>query len=167
MKSGKITGALLALAGVFCLSYPIATSISVDIVIGACFFVGAIFALFQSPQMKGGWDRALYFVMAVLYALGGFFMMANPVEGTLVLTVAIGAIFVVQSAFLFLYWKRSRSRGPASGITLLNAAATGILGILILANIASGFWFIGVLVGINLIFTGIFTFLKPGPETEG
>lgn len=156
LKNNKFIGSILALAGLFCLIYPIATSISVDIVVGACLFVGAIFALFQTPQEDSAWGKAMYFVLAILYAIAGFFMMANPLEGTIALTLAVGAVFVAQSIFMFMY--SSKAGKSNSAMVLLNAIVTLILGLLILFNLAQGLWIIGILVGINLMFTGVVIF---------
>lgn len=162
VKNNKFVGTILALAGIFCLIYPIATSISVDIVLGACLFVGAIFTLFQTPQEKTAWGKGLYFVFAILYAIAGFFMLANPLAGTVALTITIGAVFVVQSIFMFAYsGKVSHSN---SAMVLLNAVVTLILGLLILFNLAQGLWIVGILVGVNLLFTGIVLFSEKLPQ---
>ena len=161
-KNGKFIGAILTIAGLLCLLYPIAASVYVDIVVGICLFVGAFFGLFQCPQGKTGWDKALYFALALLYALAGFFMIANPLEGTVALSLAIGAIFVVQGIFTFAYAAKARK----SAMLILNAIVTLILGILILSNIAEALWIIGMLVGINLLFTGLSIFTLKTPQED-
>lgn len=162
LKSGKFTGAILILAGLLCLIYPFAASIYVDIVVGICLFVGAFFGLFQCPQCKTGWDKAMYFALAVLYAIAGFFMVAHPLQGTIALSIAIGVLFVVQSAFTFAYATKARK----SAMLFLNATITLILGLLILSNIADALWIIGTLLGVNLLFTGLSIFTLKAPETS-
>ena len=160
LKSSKFIGAILAVAGLLCLLYPIAASVYVDIVVGISLFVGAFFGLFQCPQCKSGRDKALYFALAVLYAAAGFFMVAHPLEGTVALSLAIGAIFVVQGLFTFAYAAKARK----SAMLIFNAIVTLILGILILSNIAGALWIIGMLVGVNLLFTGVSIFTLKTPN---
>lgn len=162
LKSGKFTGIIFILAGLLCLIYPIAASIYVDIVAGICLFAGAFFGLFQCPQCKSGWDKALYFALALLYAAAGFFMVAHPLQGTLALSLAIGVLFVVQSAFTFAYSARARK----SAMLLLNATITLILGLLILSNVANALWIIGTLLGVNLLLTGLSIFTLKAPEAS-
>ena len=166
MKSNKFIGLILALAGLFCIIFPIATSISVEIIVGACFFVGAIFTLFQAPRQKGGWDKAIYLAIAILYAIGGFIMLAYPVQGTFMLTMVIGAIFLTQGIFTLFYWAAKKKRNTNTSMTLLNGIVNILLGAIILLNINAGLAFIGLLVGINLLFTGITILMQPSLSKE-
>lgn len=166
MKSNKFIGLLLALAGFFCITFPIATSISVEIIVGVCFFVGAIFTLFQSPRQKGGWDKAIYLIIAILYAIGGFIMLAYPIQGTFMLTMVIGAIFLTQGIFTLFYWAAQKKSKVNSTMTLFNGIINILLGGIILINIEVGLSFIGLLVGINLMFTGITILMQPSLAKE-
>ncbi len=166
MKSNKIIGLVLALAGLLCITFPIATSISVEIIVGACFFVGAIFTLFQSPRQKGAWDKGIYLITAILYAIGGFVMLAYPIQGTLLLTIVLGAIFFTQGLFTIFYWAAKKKRRVSNSFALFNGVINILLGAIILMNISAGLSFIGLLVGINMLFTGITILMQPSLSNE-
>ncbi len=89
-------------------------------------------------------------------------MFANPAGATAAIMIALGVIFIMEGLLIFVYWMKSQRKHR--GIMLLNGIVTFILGVLILGNIYTGLWFIGTLVGIDLIFTGITMVAMPIPE---
>jgi len=152
-SSTKIIGALFAIVGIICMCYPIITSLWIEIIVGAGLVVGAMFALVEIPSEEGFWDKVYYLCLALLYAVGGIFMFINPIAGTAAIMVALGVVFLLEGILILVYW--SKIQKNRRGLLLLNGVVTLILGLLILTNINDGLWFIGTLVGIDLIFTGI------------
>lgn len=160
-KQSKLIGALYVLVGVLCMCYPIVSSLWVEIFIGAAFLAGGIFALFNIPSGDGFWGKAFYAAIAVLYAVGGVSLLMFPVWGTVVIMIMLGAIFFAEGVIMLAYWSTLLN----APMMLVNAIVTLVLGILVLANINDGLWFIGMLVGIDLIFRGFASFANvPAPK---
>lgn len=149
----KIAGLLYLVLGALCLGYPFVGSLFVEILIGAAMLVAAFTALFSMPTSDGFWRGAFYALLALLYGVGGVCMLMFPVWGMLAATAALGTLFVVEGFVMFVYWLASGN----SALALFNALVSFILGILVLSNISDGLWFLGALVGIDLICRGIFS----------
>lgn len=149
----KIGGLLYLVLGALCLGYPFVGSLFVEILIGAAMLVAAFTALFSMPTSDGFLRGAFYALLALLYGVGGVCMLMFPVWGMLAATAALGTLFVVEGFVMFVYWLASGN----SALALFNALVSFILGILVLSNISDGLWFLGVLVGIDLICRGIFS----------
>jgi uncharacterized membrane protein HdeD (DUF308 family) len=91
---------------------------------------------------------------AVLTVLVGIWLIVEPHNGTLTLTLVLGIYFLfmglTRTAIAFI----SRGR-PNAGLLGLSGVAGLLIGILILAEFpSSADWAIGLLVGIDLIFAG-------------
>ncbi|PWL64960.1 MAG: hypothetical protein DBY30_07415 [Verrucomicrobia bacterium] len=154
MKNSKFLGIVLAAIGVFCLVYPIAASVWIEIVAGACFIAASFFTLLGVSARRGAWDKAYGALLTVLYFAAGGLMLLNPFEGVMMLMVLIGAIFTFEGVAAVALWGTDRN-SPNSWLMLVNGAVTVALGALALFNPSYGVWFIGTLAGIDLLFSGI------------
>ena len=111
--------------------------------------------LVRGIRMKGLPGSGIAMVFGLMTALVGLMFLAFPVEGAISLTIILAILFFFQgameigAAMLF--------RGMSSwGWMLVSGLASLVLAILLLLNLpATAPWAIGLLVGINLLFTGI------------
>lgn len=165
-KTNKLAAVVMMILGVLCILYPLATAVSVNIVIGCAFIVGSLFTFFNCPGCKDFWDKALYFILSLLYLVAGVFMIFHPFIGITALTIILGVNFLVQGFFTIYYWTRTKGGNSFAFMMLLNGILAIALGVIMLANIGSGFWFIGLLLGINLIFTGTGVFMLDAPKPK-
>lgn len=148
----KMAGLLYAVLGVLCLGYPFMGSLFVEVLIGAAMLVAAFTSLFSMPAAGGFWRGAFHALLALLYGVGGVCMLMFPVWGMFAATAALGTLFIVEGVLMFVYWFAAGN----SALALLNALVSFVLGVLVLSNISDGLWFLGVLVGIDLLFRGVF-----------
>ena len=96
---------------------------------------------------------ALHLLLAILYVVGGAFIIAYPTINAITLTLLIAISFVVSGLFR-LYFAFTH-KIPHKNWLIFNGACTLLLGILIWQQWpVSGLWVIGMLVGIDAIFTG-------------
>ena len=151
MKNSKFLGIVLAAIGVLCLVYPIVASVWIEIVVGACFIAASFFTLLGVSARSGAWDKAYGVLLTVLYLAAGGLMLLNPFEGVMMLMVMLGLVFTFEGV------------AANSWLVLLNGAVTLVLGALVLFNLSYGIWFVGVLAGIDLLFSGI-TLIARGAE---
>lgn len=155
-KAFLIEGILLALLGLAAMIIPPLASLAVTIFLGWMFLISGVAGLaltFWARQMPGFWWSL---ISAVLAIGAGIILLARPVQGTLTLTIVVGAYFLAEGVATIMYALEHRRELSERWLWLLVA---GIFDILISFMIISGLpgsaeWAIGLLVGINLVFGG-------------
>jgi uncharacterized membrane protein HdeD (DUF308 family) len=151
-----IEGILLVIFGLAAIIVPPLASLAVTILLGWLFLISGIAGLaltFWARQMPGFWWSL---ISAVLAIAAGVILLAMPVQGTLTLTIVVGAYFLAEGVATIMYALEHRRELSERWSWLLVA---GIMDLLIAAIIITGLpgsalWAIGLLVGINLLFGG-------------
>ena len=155
-KAFLIEGILLAILGLAAMIVPPLASLAVTIFLGWMFLISGVAGLaltFWARRMPGFWWSL---ISAVLAIVAGIILLARPVEGTLTLTIVVGAYFLAEGVTTIMYALEHRRELSARWSWLVVA---GIMDILIAAIIIAGLpesalWAIGLLVGVNLLFGG-------------
>jgi len=155
-KAFLIEGILLAILGLAAIIVPPLASLAVTIFLGWMFLISGVAGLaltFWARRMPGFWWSL---ISAVLAIVAGIILLARPVEGTLTLTIVVGAYFLAEGVTTIMYALEQRRELSARWSWLLVA---GIMDLVIAAIIIAGLpesalWAIGLLVGINLLFGG-------------
>ena len=155
-KAFLIEGILLAILGLAAIIVPPLASLAVTIFLGWMFLISGVAGLaltFWARRMPGFWWSL---ISAVLAVVAGIILLARPVEGTLTLTIVVGAYFLAEGVTTIMYALEHRRELSARWSWLLVA---GIMDLVIAAIIIAGLpesalWAIGLLVGINLLFGG-------------
>lgn len=155
-KAFLFEGVLLAILGLAAIVLPPLASLAVTILLGWLFLIGGIAGLvltFWARAMPGFWWSL---ISAALAVLAGGILLAQPVQGTLTLTIVIGAYFLAEGISTIMYSLEHRRELSQRWSWLL---AAGIADLVIAAIIITGLpgsaqWGIGLLVGINLLFGG-------------
>jgi uncharacterized membrane protein HdeD (DUF308 family) len=151
-----IEGILLVILGLAAMIVPPLASLAVTIFLGWMFLISGIAGLvltFWARKMPGFWWSL---ISAALAVVAGIILLAQPVQGTLTLTVVVGAYFLAEGVATIMYALEHRRELSERWAWLLVA---GIMDLLIAAVIIAGLpesalWAIGLLVGINLLFGG-------------
>jgi uncharacterized membrane protein HdeD (DUF308 family) len=155
-KAFLIEGILLVILGLAAMIVPPLASLAVTIFLGWMFLISGIAGLaltFWARGMPGFWWSL---ISAVLGIAAGIILLARPVQGTLTLTIVVGAYFLAEGVTTIMYALEHKRELSERWSWLLVA---GVLDILIAAMIIVGLpgsaeWAIGLLVGINLLFGG-------------
>jgi uncharacterized membrane protein HdeD (DUF308 family) len=155
-KAILIEGILLVILGLAAMIVPPLASLAVTIFLGWMFLISGAAGLaltFWARQMPGFWWSL---ISAVLGIGAGVILLAQPVEGTLTLTIVVGAYFLAEGVTTIMYALEHRRELSERWSWLLVA---GIMDLLIAAVIITGLpgsalWAVGLLVGINLLFGG-------------
>ena len=155
-KAFLFEGILLAVLGLAAMILPPLASLAVTIFLGWMFLISGVAGLaltFWARGMPGFWWSL---VSAVLAIAAGIILLAKPVQGTLTLTIVVGAYFLAEGVATIMYALEHRRELSERWSWLLFA---GVLDILIAAMIITGLpgsaeWAVGLLVGINLLFGG-------------
>jgi uncharacterized membrane protein HdeD (DUF308 family) len=155
-KAFLIEGILLTILGLAAMIVPPLASLAVTIFLGWMFLISGAAGLaltFWARHMPGFW----WSLISALLALGaGIILLAQPVQGTLTLTIVVGAYFLAEGVATIMYALEHRRELSERWSWMLVA---GIMDLLIAAIIIAGLpgsalWAVGLLVGINLLFGG-------------
>jgi len=153
-KGLMFVGVAAIVVGCIAILVPAVASVGTAIFIGwLLLFVGAVLVAAAFSAHSIG-TLALRLLWAVLTVIVGIWLIAEPHNGTLTLTLVLGIYFLfmglTRTTVAFL------ARGePNAGLLGLSGVAGILIGILILAKFpSSADWAIGLLVGIDLIFAG-------------
>ena len=155
-KAFLFEGILLVVLGLAAMILPPLASLAVTIFLGWMFLISGAAGLaltFWARQMPGFWWSL---VSAALALAVGIILLAQPVQGTLTLTIVVGVYFLAEGVATIMYALEHRRELSERWSWLLIA---GIMDLLIAAVIITGLpgsalWAVGLLVGINLLFGG-------------
>jgi uncharacterized membrane protein HdeD (DUF308 family) len=156
-KAFLVEGILLVILGLAAMIVPPLASLAVTIFLGWMFLISGIAGLaltYWARQMPGFWWSL---ASAVLAIAAGVILLLKPVQGTLTLTIVVGAYFLAEGVATIMYALEHRRELSERWSWLLIA---GIMDLLIAAIIIAGLpgsaaWAVGLLVGINLLFGGV------------
>jgi uncharacterized membrane protein HdeD (DUF308 family) len=156
-KAFLIEGILLVVLGIAAMIVPPLASLAVTIFLGWLFLISGIAGLvltFWAREMPGFWWSL---ISAALAVVAGIILLARPVQGTLTLTIVVGAYFLAEGAATIMYALEHRRELSQRWSWLLVAGLMDILiAFIIIAGLpGSALWAIGLLVGINLLFGGV------------
>ena len=157
----KITGWYIAAAvlfivlGIFAIIEPGVASLGVTLLVGWLLIIGAVGHLIAA--FKGGGAKQVIFqlLIAVVYFIGGIYFLTHPIMAVSTLTLLLAGVILAEGVLEIISYFRMRGEG-ASGWVLFNGIVTILLGCLIWFQWPSStVWAIGILVGVNLLMTGI------------
>jgi uncharacterized membrane protein HdeD (DUF308 family) len=153
-KALMAIGVLAIIVGCIAILVPAVASVGTAIFIGwILLFVGAfmVAAAFSAHSIGTLLLRLLW---AALTAIVGLWLIVEPHNGTLTLTLVLGLYFLFMGLTRTIVAFMARGQQNA-GLLGLSGIAGLLIGILVLVEFpSSADWAIGLLVGIDLIFVG-------------
>ena len=154
-KSGflLVFGTLWIILGIIAISAPLMTTLALAIIVGWVFIFGGagqIIGAFAN-RVERGWPFQL--LIGLLYLGAGFYLLRFPVGGAMTLAFFIGMLVLLAGILKIALALHMRGM-PNWGWTLLSGVLSLLLGILIWRRPVAAAWFIGLLVGINILFIG-------------
>jgi uncharacterized membrane protein HdeD (DUF308 family) len=147
-------GILLIVLGMIAIGGPLASGVAVSLLVGWLLVISGVahgIHAFQSSGWRGG---LVQFLCGLLYLGVGVMMIANPIAGLLALTVTVLVYFVVSGIFKIILAVRVEHLPQRGWVTV-----SGILSLVLAIYLGSQFptsalWVIGMLFGIEMIFSG-------------
>ncbi|SHL47134.1 MULTISPECIES: HdeD family acid-resistance protein [Haladaptatus] len=159
-------GAIIAVIGVLAILAPFAAGVSLSILLGALLVVGALVHIARA--FSGGWKR--FFVqglLAVIYAIAGISLLANPVIGLTTLTILLVAFLVVDGVLEIVMGFQARGNRGWGALVVSGVLALVIAGLIWAGWPATAVWAVGLLFGVNLLVSGVsMMFMAQGTRTE-
>jgi membrane protein HdeD len=150
----QVAGALVVGAGIFCLFAPAIAGVAVAYLLGAAMLVaGGIELVAAFARPGGAWIRLGFAALGLVTIVFGALVIAHPQEAVASLTWLIGlALLISGGVRIVLAFGAEEAR-----VTFFLAGAFSILlGVLLLIEWPlEGEWAFGVLLGLELIATGL------------
>ncbi|HVZ07329.1 HdeD family acid-resistance protein [Rhodopila sp.] len=154
-------GVALVLFGIFALVDVVAFTIVSVIFIGAMLLVGGIFQIVHAFMTKTWASFGLNLLMGIIYVIGGFLIMQEPVQGSLVITLMVIAALAVGGIIRIMVGFRHREMA-SWWLLVLSGVISLILALMLYSTFpGSGLWVLGTLIAVELLIQG-FTWLQFG-----
>jgi uncharacterized membrane protein HdeD (DUF308 family) len=153
-KALMTVGVLAILVGCVAIVVPAVASVGTAIFIGWILLFAGAFLVAGAFTAHSIGTVVLRLAWAALTILVGVYLIAEPHNGTLTLTLVLGIYFLFMGLTRIAVAFAARGQANA-GLVGLSGFAGLLIGILVLAKFpSSADWAIGLLVGIDLIFAG-------------
>ncbi len=147
-------GVIAIFVGCVAIVVPAVASVGTAIFIGWILMVGGAFLVAGAFAAHSIGTVVLRLLWAILTMLVGLWLVVEPHNGTLTLTLVLGIYFLFMGTTRIAVAFAGRGQ-PNAGLVGISGVAGLLIGILVLAKFpSSGDWAIGLLVGIDLIFAG-------------
>jgi uncharacterized membrane protein HdeD (DUF308 family) len=150
-----VLSVLMIIAGILAIASPWWAGIALTVLVGWLLLFSGVLHLVYA--FRGGRATAVIWeiLLAIVYGLIGFYVLANPGLGLASLTFAIAFYLFVEAILEFALSYQLRSESGA-GWMLFDGIITMILAFLIWANWpSSSVWAVGTIVGVSMLFSGI------------
>jgi uncharacterized membrane protein HdeD (DUF308 family) len=153
-KGLMTVGVLAIFIGCIAILVPAVAAVGTAIFIGIILLVAGVFLVAAAFSAHTIGSVVLRLIWAILTVLVGVWLIAEPHNGTLTLTLILGIYFLFMGLTRIAVAFAGRGQ-PGAGLVGLSGFAGLLIGILVLAKFpSSADWAIGLLVGIDLIFAG-------------
>ena len=150
-----ISAVLMIIFGCLALFMPGLTGMAASMIFGWIILLAGLVHVAYAFTAGGVGSFLWRVLIAVIYVLGGLYLLTNPGLALGGLTLAIAAIFFVEGVSQIIAFFSSRGMPGASWL-LIDGVISIALGALIWENWpSSSAWVIGTLIGINLVISGI------------
>lgn len=132
----------------------LATSILVGWLLLASGIFGIVAVISTGRNQTGFWWHLL---TTALYIVAGVTLLWNPIAAAVTLTIVLAAYLLATGAMKIIVAFGYRDAIPGAWLwMLLSAVIDIVLGLIIVAGLpGTAAWVIGLIVGINLLFTGV------------
>lgn len=148
-------GIVVTVLGILAVAFPFATTIAAKSFLGWLFLISGIFQIAHSFSTKEWNGFFLNLLVGVLYVFVGGWLAFFPLAGIVTLTILLALTFILQGILEAGMALRMRPV-VGWGWILFSGMIAAIVGILILSKLpSSATWAIGLLVGINMISSGL------------
>jgi uncharacterized membrane protein HdeD (DUF308 family) len=153
-KGLMAVGVLAILVGCVAIVVPAVASVATAVFIGWILVIAGAFLIAGAFAAHSVGSLILRLLWALLTVIVGLWLIVEPHNGTLTLTLVLGIYFLFMGITRIAVAFSSRGQQNA-GLVGLSGFAGLLIGILVLVKFpSSADWAIGLLVGIDLIFAG-------------
>jgi uncharacterized membrane protein HdeD (DUF308 family) len=133
----------------------IAFTIAGVIFIGALLLVAGVFQIVHAFMDREWGGFALHVLVGVLYVIGGFLLMDEPVRGSVVITILVAVALIIGGVLRIVIGIQHRHM-PGWGLLLAGGVISLLVGLMLYLTLPwSGLWVVGTLIAVELVFHGV------------
>ncbi len=148
-----VLGILMLVTGFLALQYVVAATLASVVFIGTLLLIAGIAHVALALSSRGWRGVTLHLLEGLLIGAAGVVFLARPNIGAPTLTLVFAVMFLAAGSMRIA--SGVMQRFPHWGWSVANGVVTALLGVLVLASWPlSGIWFLGIYLGIDLIFAG-------------
>ena len=153
-RTAVIAGIVMVVCGILAIAAPLAAGVSITVMVGVLLAIAGISQCLLAFRAGALGRGLLIFLIGVLTAFAGFYLVSQPLEGLAAITLFLAAYFIVTGVFELIAAFQIRPT-PGWGLMLFTGVITLVLGLMIWRQFPlSGVWAVGVLFGIKLVMSG-------------
>lgn len=159
---------LMIVLGFIAIIFPFLATIATTLTFGWIFIFAGIAQIVYAFQSRGAGQVVWKLILGFLYFLSGMFVMMNPLEGAFAFTLVLGITMFVQGVIQVSLAFQMRRISLNWGWMLVSGIIGIMFGIFIWSSSPlSTAWLIGILIGTNLLFDGMWMLtLHSGQHTD-
>ena len=158
----RLTAVLLILAAAASIALPFVSATALTLSFGVIASVAGVGQLLRLGQAVGGLGKLFRGLSGLLSLAAGLWLVADPLEGELSLTLFVGLLMLFQGVMELA--AAAAGQGQARGLVLADGLITALLGGLLVAEWPSdSLWAVGTLFGMALLFNGVRLLSAPEP----
>jgi uncharacterized membrane protein HdeD (DUF308 family) len=148
-----VLGIALIVLGAFVLAHAVLATLVSTLLIGWLLVIGGVIEVVHSFGVRKWSGFLLELLLAILYVVAGFIILSAPAGSALMLTLVIAAYLLVGGIFRVI--SAISLRFPGWGWLVFSGVVAAALGAAVWRNWpATGLWFLGLCVGVELIVQG-------------
>ena len=145
----------MAVLGVIALVFPVVSTLAVTLFIGWVLLATGVMTLVGAFSLHGTGPLFGALLLALISMALGLFLLVNPAAGAVSLTLTLGLLFAVQSAYEAFFAFEMRPNA-GWGAMLVSSIASAVVAVVIISGWpAISLVVLGVLFGVNFITTGL------------
>ncbi len=153
-----VAGGLALLGGFIALVFPLPASLAVTGFVGAAFLISGGFGLFAAFSDQSLPNRGWLGLFAALELVLGIWILANPLQGMVSLTLMAGMLFFASGLLRVVFGFRvgdAAGRGQGFWLLVGTGVLSALLGLYVLFfPLDSSTFLLGTLLAVELIFVG-------------
>jgi uncharacterized membrane protein HdeD (DUF308 family) len=147
-------GIVMILAGLYCIWAEGRATLAAVLVLGIVLFVAGIAQIVAAFMARGAGHVILLLLVGALDIIVGLMLIEHPGLGALAITLFLAALFIFGGIFRFV--SALALQFPNYGWVAFGGIVSIILGILLWTQWPiSAIWFIGFVVGLQFVFSGV------------
>jgi uncharacterized membrane protein HdeD (DUF308 family) len=147
-------GIVLIVIGFAAIAFPFLSTIAAKIMLGWLFLIGGVMLILHAFSAQAWHGFPWNLLIGILYVVAGGYLAFFPLMGLLTLAILLVILFLAEGVFEIIMAFRVRPHEGWGWLFLSGIAALAV-GVLIALQLpSSADWALGLLVGINLVFSG-------------
>ena len=161
-RQRQIAAVLLILGGVAAILLPFISATLLTLALGGIAFSTGVSQLLRLGQDQPT-GKLFRLLSALLYIGGALFILIDPIEGEISLTLFAGVVVLVEGIMELA--AGASSKAPMAGLVLLDGLLSSGIGLLLVLEWPSdSVWALGTLFGITLFSSALKLLRKPSEE---